>query len=116
MSGDLEPDYWTTGLLHVHVEWLGGDPVRDNFELARAFLLLGRHLEGGRDEAVEGDRHAAVVMGAAVEDVPGRVIRDPNDRIVRGGLSIVAVSGSLRHAVEEMSGDLVRPAGSHGRR
>src|SRR6476661_6312490 len=46
-------------------------------------------------------------MCEAVEDVPGRVVSDPNQRIVGRGLRIVAVHGSLREAVELCSQYLV---------
>ena len=76
-------------------------------------LLVCRHIEMSRYDAVERDAHAAVIVGAAVEDMSCCVVGDANERIIRCRLLIVPVSSPLRHAVEKVTGDNIRPAGTN---
>jgi hypothetical protein len=66
-----------------------------------------------RYEAVECDGHAAVVVRSAIAYVSSCVVGDAHERIVCCRLLIVPVSSPLRHAIEMMAGDYVRPAGAH---
>ena len=67
-------------------------------------------------QAVEGNRHAAVIVRAAIEHVAGRQVCNAHDRIVGSGLNIIAVRRSLRHSVEEVAGDGVRASRTDGGR
>src|SRR5215475_8687182 len=83
-----------------------GDAVGDHFERGEAAFDGGRDVELGRDgRAAGGDAHGAVVVRAAVEDVMGGVVGDAHQGVVGGGLSVVAVGGALREAVELGAGD-----------
>ena len=66
-----------------------------------------------RYDAVERDAHAAVVVGPAIEYVSSCVVGYADERIIRCRLLIVSVSSPLRHAVEKVTGDNVRPAGTN---
>jgi hypothetical protein len=99
--------------VHRNSNGSGGDPVSDDNKLARAQFLGCWHIEMSRYETVECDGHAAVVVGPAIEYVSSCVVGDAHERIVCCRLLIVAVSSPLRHAVEKVTGDDIRPAGVH---
>ena len=96
--------------VHRNSNGSGGDPVSDDNKLARARFLGCWHIEMSRYETVECDGHAGVVVGPAIEYVSSCVVGDAQERIVCCRLLIVAVSSPLRHAVEKVAGDDVRPA------
>src|ERR1700684_978899 len=79
---------------------LRGDAIRHHFEFAQPPLLCRGNIERSRDDLLGCDAHAAVVMGAAIEDMSRGQIGDPDERIVGRRLHIISVSGSLRHAIE----------------
>src|SRR3984885_798141 len=54
--------------------------------------------------------HTAVIVRAAVEDMPGSNVRDADQWIVGRGLNVVSISCALRHPIEAMAGDCVRAA------
>ena len=87
-------------LLHVYKRRGRGNSVRDDLESAKASLLSAGNVEVRRHQIVRCDRHAAVVVGAAVENVAGVEIGDAHQGIVGGGLDVVSVCCTLRHAVE----------------
>ena len=66
-----------------------------------------------RYDAVERDAHATVVVGPAIEDVSSCVVGDADERVIRCRLLIVPVSSPLRHAVEKVTRDKIRPSGTN---
>ena len=75
-----------SGSVDFHGFGAGGDAVGDDFEFGGAGFDGGGDVEKGRDFTIGGDGHAAVVVGAAVEDVAGAVVGDAEEGIVGGGL------------------------------
>src|ERR1035438_8510746 len=58
-------------LLHVYKRRGRGNSIRHDLESAKASLLSDGNVEVRRHQIVRCDRHAAVVVGAAVENVAG---------------------------------------------
>jgi len=66
----------------------------------------------GGHKILRRDGHAAVVMGAAVENVTRLEIRDAKQGVVGRSLIIVSVRGTLGHAVESEAKNFIRFAGT----
>src|SRR5690242_10972369 len=102
-------------LLDRDWDWLGRNPIRDDFDRARARLSGGRNIEPGRDPRSSGcDRHRAMVMSLAIEHVMSRLVGDTHDRIVSHVRCIVAVVSANSETIELASSDRDRSAASKG--
>ena len=95
-------------VFHVEQTWslngdrilLRGDAVDNYLQVAGAGFHVERNVKvrvGGPRVA---DGHRAVVVGAAIENVPGSFVGDSHDRIVAGALQVVAVTAGLRGSVK----------------
>lgn len=68
-----------------------------------------------RHERPRCHRHAAVIMGAAVEHVRGAQVGDPYEREISRSLHVISVGSSLGNAVEEKAINLIGAASGHYR-
>src|SRR5205814_10491763 len=93
--------------LHGNCNGSRGDAVSDDNKLARAQLLVCRHIEMSRHESARCNAHATVVVRSAIKHVSSCTVGDAQKRIVRCRLLMVTVSSPLRHAVETVAGDNV---------
>src|ERR1017187_7303917 len=57
-----------------------------------------------------------IVLWPGVENMSGPGVGNAHQRVVRGGLKLVAKRGSLRQAIELRAGDMVRGAAHYDRR
>src|SRR5690348_3736016 len=118
-----KPDRRATMNRRFH-ELLNGDwlrfrsnPVGYDFNSARAGFSTSRDIEHGRDLCLPGrDRHRAMVMRFAIENVMGRGVSDAHDRIVSHVRGIVAVVSPYSKTIELTSSDLHGGAASKCRR
>src|ERR1700722_18922739 len=86
---------------------LGRDTVRYHLQDAWTRLLCWRHVEMRRYDCIRGHRHAAMVVGAAVENVGCSQIPDPYQRVVRRPLYVIAIGSPLGHAIETGAFDFI---------
>src|SRR5215469_1747581 len=105
-----------TRLLNVDRNRRRGNAVGNHNQLAGPRLLVRWNIEVGGDQAVKRDGHAAVVVRAAVKDVPGCVVCNAHERVIGGGLNVVAIRRTLRHSIEEVTGDGIGASRANGRR
>jgi hypothetical protein len=94
-----------------HGDWPRRNTVRDDLQRAWPHFLVCRNIEMSGYHLVRCYGHTAVIVRAAVEDMPGSNVRDADQWIVGRGLNVVSISCALRHPIEEMTGDCVRAAG-----
>src|SRR5215469_15268349 len=66
-----------------------------------------------RYESARCHSHGAVVVRSAIKHMPSSVVRDPHERIVRCALMIIPVGSRLRHSIETIAGNDVRPAATN---
>jgi len=77
------------------------DTVGNHDQGAVTCLGTRQYVElSAREFVACGHCHGAVVMGAGKELVLGRIIGDPHNRVVGGGLAIVSEASTLRETVE----------------
>ena len=97
-------------LLHEHKHRIRRNAVRHYLELANAGFLVGGDVEVSGYEAIRRHGHRAVVVRSRILHMPVDDIRNPHQRVISGGLNVVPVSRSLRHAVELEAEGLIRLA------
>ena len=86
-------------------------PIRHHHQAARALFDFRGNVELRRDLlASRGDAHKAEIVVRQYKDVAGRGVGDPDERMARGHLNVVAVDVVLSGAIETLPGDLVRVA------
>src|ERR1022692_1267654 len=83
-------------------------------EPAPVSIVAGYVEAGGNDRAARGDAHGAVAVRPGVEHMSGAGVGNAHQRVVRGGLKLVAKRGSLRQAIELRADDPIRGPANNG--
>ena len=79
---------------------LRGNTVGDYFQIARAGFHVGWYVQMCVSGAGIANRHAVVIVGAAIEDMPRALVGNAHDGVIGCVLEIIPVGAGLRGAVK----------------